>query len=81
MIIQQQFKLDDSLTISDTTPLLNANRIGYYRWLRKKGPDPDIIRFEMEIKDEMQKIAIEFPRYRYRRMTIELHNRGLQSDY
>jgi transposase InsO family protein len=30
----------------------------------------------MKIKDELHKIAIEFPRYGYRRMTIELHNRG-----
>jgi putative transposase len=76
MIIQQQFKLDDSLTISDAARLLNINRVGYYKWSQKNGPDPKLIRHEIEIKDQMHKIAIEFPRYGYRRMTIELHNRG-----
>ena len=76
MIIQQHFKQDDSMTISKVTRLLNVNRIGYYKWLQNNNSDPDLIRYEMEIKDEMQKIAIEFPRYGYRRMTVELYNRG-----
>lgn len=76
MIIQQHFKQDNSLTISKATRLLNVNRIGYYKWLQNNNPDPGLIRYEMEIKDEMQKIAIEFPRYGYRRMTVELYNRG-----
>jgi len=76
MMIQQHFNLDDPLTISDTTRLLNVNRVGYYKWLRKPDSDSDSVRFDMKIKDELHKIAIEFPRYGYRRMTIELHNRG-----
>ena len=76
MVIQEQHNLDGFLTLSDATRLLNVNRIGYYKWLRKNGPDPDTIRFEIEIRDEMQKIAVEFPRYGYQRMTIELQNRG-----
>ncbi len=76
-MIQQQCNVDDSLTISDAARLLNISRIGYYKWLQKNGPDPDLIRYEMAIRDEMEKIAIEFPRYGYRRMTIELYNRGV----
>lgn len=81
MMIQQHCNLNDFLTISDAARLLNINRIGYYKWLQKNGPDPDLIRYEMEIKDEMQKIAIEFPRYGYRRMTIELYNRGFHVNH
>jgi len=36
----------------------------------------DSVRGNMEIKDELQKMVIEFPRYDYRRVTIELGNRG-----
>jgi len=56
--------------------MLNVGKSGYYEWLQKPDSDPDSVRVEMRIKDEMQKIAIEFPRYGYRRMTIELYNRG-----
>lgn len=76
MIIQQQLNQDNSLTLSNAARLLNINRVGYYKWLQKNNPDPEVIGYEMEIKDQMQKIAVEFPRYGYRRMTIELHNRG-----
>jgi putative transposase len=36
---------------------------------------------EMEIRDEMQKIALEWPTYGYRRMTIELQRRGFDVQY
>jgi transposase InsO family protein len=32
----------------------------------------------MEIRDEMQKVALEWPCYGYRRMTVELQQRGFQ---
>jgi putative transposase len=35
----------------------------------------------MEIRDEMQKIALEWPTYGYRRMTIELQRRGFDVQY
>jgi putative transposase len=76
MLIQQQLNIDNTLTISDAARLMNINRVGYYKWLQKPGPDPDKVRVEMEIRDELQRIAVEFPRYGYRRMTIELYNRG-----
>ena len=76
MIIKQHLDSDAFLTVSDAIRMLNVGKSGYYEWLRKPDLDPDSMRVEMDIRDEMQKIAIEFPRYGYRRMTIELHNRG-----
>ena len=76
MIIKQQLDSDAFLPISDAIRMLNVGKSGYYEWLRKPDSDPDSVKVEMGIKDEMQKIAIEFPRYGYRRMTIELYNRG-----
>ena len=81
MLIQEQLNIDDTLTISDATRLMHINRIGYYKWLQRNGPDPNLIRYEMEIKDEMQKIAVEFPRYGYRRMAVELYNRGFHVNH
>jgi putative transposase len=52
--------------------MTGLNRAGYYRfrWPRQGIP------VEMELRDEMQKIALESPSYGYRRITAELqrHN-------
>jgi transposase InsO family protein len=75
-MVQKQLNSDDSLHISDAMRLLNVSKSGYYKWSRKSCSGSDSVQAEMEIRDELQKIAIGFPRYGYRRMTIELYNRG-----
>ncbi len=35
----------------------------------------------MKIKSEIQSIAIDYPKYGYRRVTIELHRRGLEVNH
>ena len=52
--------------------MTGLNRAGFYRW---RVPRP-AIPVEMEIRDEMQKIALESPAYGYRRITVELQKRG-----
>lgn len=53
--------------------MTGLSRAGFYRsrTLRQASP------VEMEIRDEMQKIALESPAYGYRRITAELQKRGL----
>ncbi len=36
---------------------------------------------EMKLKNEIQAIAIDFPRYGYRRITIELYRRGFEVNH
>lgn len=50
----------------------NVSRSGYYRFL-KPGVDKSE---EMELRDEIQKIAIQRPAYGYRRITAELGRRN-----
>ena len=52
--------------------MVGVSRAGFYRSLRSRQAMP----VEMEIRDEMQKIAVEWPSYGYRRITAELQNRG-----
>jgi putative transposase len=47
------------------------SRASYYRWC---APAPSIP-VEMELRDAMQQIALEFPAYGYRRITRELNRR------
>jgi putative transposase len=48
------------------------SRASYYRW---SVPRPSLP-VEMELRDAMQKVALEFPAYGYRRITAELNRRG-----
>jgi transposase InsO family protein len=52
---------------------LSVNRADYYRWLRKAGTGHG----EMELRDQIQRIALEMPAYGYRRITHELGRRGI----
>ena len=52
--------------------MTGISRASYYRW---RVPAP---RFPvaMELRDQMQQVALEFPAYGYRRITFELNRRG-----
>jgi putative transposase len=52
--------------------IASVNRAGYYRWLQPRAVDAA----EAGLQDAIQRIALEFPAYGYRRVTAELHRRG-----
>jgi putative transposase len=52
--------------------MTGISRSGYYRW---RMPPPSFP-VEMELRDQMQQVALEFPAYGYRRITFELNRRG-----
>ena len=52
--------------------MTGLNRAGFYRSRMPRQATP----VEMEIRDEMRKIALESPAYGYRRITAELQKRG-----
>ncbi len=52
--------------------MTGLSRAGYYRWRRPWSGEP----VEMELRDRMQELALEFPAYGYRRITAELKRRG-----
>ena len=52
--------------------MTGLSRAGFYRLRMPRQASP----VEMEIRDEMQKVAVEWPAYGYRRITVELQNRG-----
>ena len=52
--------------------LAGVSRAGLYRYRPEPpGPDPD-----MALRDMIQRIALEFPSYGWRRMTAELQRKG-----
>ena len=52
--------------------LAQVSRAGFYRW-RHAPPAEDA---DMDLRDAIQKIALEWPCYGWRRMTAELRRRG-----
>lgn len=76
MTIQQNIDPKDSLSIQHATRLMNVSRCGYYKWLQQSNSNPNQAKIDMQIRDELQKIAIDYPGYGYRRMTVELRRRG-----
>jgi transposase InsO family protein len=57
--------------------MTGLSRAGFYRWRVPRQADP----VEMEIRDQMQKVALESPAYGYRRITAELQQRGFEVNH
>jgi putative transposase len=57
--------------------MTGLSRAGFYRRRVPRQATP----VEMELRDEMQKIAAEFPAYGYRRITAELQQRGFDVNH
>jgi putative transposase len=58
--------------------LAHVSRAGFYRWQQAPPPavDPDV-----DLRDEMQRIALECPSYGWPRITAELHRRGWEANH
>ncbi|MGB8740071.1 MAG: IS3 family transposase [Xanthobacteraceae bacterium] len=58
--------------VSALCQMTGLSRAGFYRWRVPRQATP----VEMELRDQLQKIALESPAYGYRRITAELQQRG-----
>jgi putative transposase len=57
--------------------LASVSRAGYYRWLEAPpAADPDL-----DLRDEIQRIALESPSYGWPRITAELKRRGWEANH
>lgn len=63
------------LSISQSCQALEVSRSGYYKWRIKPEIVPSV---NMDLKNQIQEIALEFTGYGYMRMTTELQNRGFE---
>ena len=57
--------------------MTGLSRAGFYRWRVPR----QSTRVEMELRDQMQKVALESPAYGYRRITHELQQRGFEVNH
>lgn len=72
-LITQQTQVKEPLTIVRMCQALSLSRADYYHWRAGADElDPD-----MELRDQLQRIALEMPAYGYRRISHELRRRGV----
>ena len=65
-------KLASLIPLQRMCELAKVSRAGFYRWRQAAAPAAA----DMELRDDVQRIALEFPYYGWRRMTAELRRRG-----
>jgi putative transposase len=65
-------KLATLLPLQRLCALGRVSRAGFYRW-RHAPPSEDA---NLDLRDEIQRVALEFPCYGWRRVTAELRRRG-----
>ena len=57
--------------------LAHVTRAGYYRWQNA----PPAVDADLDLRDEIQRIALEFPSYGWPRITAELKRRGWEANH
>jgi putative transposase len=57
--------------------LAQVSRAGFYRWRQA----PPAVDADIDLRDAIQKIALEWPSYGWRRITAELHRRGWKANH
>ncbi len=66
------------VSVSRAVRSLGVSRSGYYDWLNrdeaKPGEGSDLL-----LREEIQRIVLDYPRYGYRRVAVELGNRGFRA--
>lgn len=65
-------KLATPLSLERLCRLGQVSRAGYYRWQHT----PSVADADLDLRDEIQRIALEFPSYGWPRITAELKRRG-----
>jgi transposase InsO family protein len=75
MTIQDALSDGLVLSISQSCQTLEVSRSGYYKWRIQPEMVPSV---NMDLRNQIQEIALEFTGYGYRRMTAELQNRGFE---
>jgi transposase InsO family protein len=66
--------MQGKLTVERMCRLAEVSRAGFYRWLRKTGPEAE----EIAVRAAIQETAVEHHRhYGYRRITAALRHRGM----
>ena len=77
MFIQNYLSSGGPISLSHASHLLDVNRTSYYKWVSRQGQQPSGSTSDLSLRDMVQRLAVEFPRNGYRRITIELKRQSV----
>ena len=77
MFIQTYLSSGGPISLSHASNLLDVNRSSYYKWVSHKNQQHSGSANNIVLHDAVQRVAVEFPGYGYRRITIELNRQGI----
>jgi transposase InsO family protein len=75
--IEKEMSLATPLPVGRMCELNGVSRAGFYRWTH----GPETMDRDMDLRDEIQRIALAMPCYGWRRITAELRRRGWQVNH
>jgi putative transposase len=81
MMIRDSLSDGSQLSIAQSCRALGVSRSGYFNWRKQSELALIANENDIDLRDEIQKIALEFTRYGYRRVTKELNNRGYVANH
>lgn len=81
MIIQESLSNGLILPTCRACSALEVSRSGYYKWMNRPADEVSQNGAELDIRNQILYIAREFPGYGYRRVTMELRNRGYSANH
>jgi putative transposase len=70
--IEDEVSLATPIPVERLCELAQVTRAGFYRWRNA----PPAVNVDMDLRDDIQRIAVEFPFYGWRRITAELRRQG-----
>jgi putative transposase len=73
----QQEASGGSVSVSGMCKTLGLCRAEYYRWQSGRGGVDVDVGGDLELREEIQRVALEWSSYGYRRVTAELRRRGI----
>src|SRR5260370_38400379 len=75
--LEKEMSLATPIPVQRLCVLAQVSRAGFYRWRQA----PPAVDADLDLRDAIQKIALEWPSYGWRRITAELHRRGWKANH
>src|SRR4030095_13232195 len=75
--LKKQMSLATPIPVRQLCWLAQVSRAGYYRWCNA----PPAEDRDLDLRDEIQRIALEFPSYGWPRLTAEVKRRGWEANH
>jgi putative transposase len=73
----QLLSSDIALPVASLFETLSVSRATHYR----HQADPSVADPDMQLRDTIQRLALEWPQYGYRRITAQLHRQGVEANH